>query len=81
MSRKFALEYRLRRGSEGPTYTCGKYLQNYLEPNLYDPSKAVAINTAPVSRMSRSSLVPAIRTTGGPGGFARLAAGRGSTPA
>jgi hypothetical protein len=46
MNRKLTLEYGVRWGYEGPTYTRGKYLQYYFEPNLYDPSKAVAINTA-----------------------------------
>jgi hypothetical protein len=46
VSRKLTLEYGLRWAYEGPTYTLGKFLQNYFLPNLYDPTKAVKINTA-----------------------------------
>jgi hypothetical protein len=46
VNRKLTLEYGMRWAFEGPTYTRGQYLQDYFLPNLYDPSKAVKIQTA-----------------------------------
>ncbi len=45
VNKRLTLEYGVRYVYEGPTYTRGKYLQNYFFPNLYDRSKAVKINT------------------------------------
>ncbi len=56
VNRKLTLEYGVRWGYEGPTYTRGKYLQYYFEPNLYDPSKAVEINTA--SGVTNGTIIP-----------------------
>ncbi len=47
VNRKLTLEYGVRYVFEGPTYTRGKFLQNYFLPNLYDPSQSVQINTTP----------------------------------
>jgi hypothetical protein len=47
VNRKVTLEYGMRWAYEGPTYTRGKFLQNYFEPNLYDPTKSVQIFTGP----------------------------------
>jgi hypothetical protein len=44
--RRLTLEYGIRWGYEGPTYTHGKFLQNYFVPELYDRSKSVRIQTA-----------------------------------
>jgi hypothetical protein len=46
VNRRLTLEYGIRWAYEGPTYTRGQYLQSYFEPNLYDRSKSVKINTA-----------------------------------
>ncbi|MDQ6676803.1 MAG: Plug and carboxypeptidase regulatory-like domain-containing protein [Acidobacteriota bacterium] len=47
VSNKLTLEYGIRWAYEGPTYTRGKYLQSYFEPNLYNRAQSVSINTAP----------------------------------
>ena len=46
INKRLTVEYGIRWASEGPTYTRGKFLQNYFFPGLYDRSKAVRINTA-----------------------------------
>jgi hypothetical protein len=46
ISKRLTLEYGVRWAYEGPTYTRGSYLQNYFEPQLYDRSQSVRINTA-----------------------------------
>jgi hypothetical protein len=56
VNRRFTLEYGVRWAFEGPTYTRGKYLQYYFEPNLYDPSQSVKINTA--SGITNGTLIP-----------------------
>ena len=45
LSRRLTLEYGLRWAYLGPTNTYGKFLQNYFEPDQYDPAQAVRINT------------------------------------
>lgn len=47
ISPRWTLDYGLRYQFLGPTYTAGKFHQYYFEPNMYLPSAAVAINTAP----------------------------------
>lgn len=56
VSNKLTLEYGLRWAYLGPTYTYGKYLQNYFDPKRYDPAQAVQINTAP--GLQQGSIVP-----------------------
>ena len=56
MSRKLTLEYGVRWAYLGPTFTYGKYLQNYWDPSLYNPAQAVSINTAP--GLTNSSIIP-----------------------
>ena len=46
VSPRLTLDYGLRYAYLGPTYTYGKYLQNYFDPSRYDPSKAAVIQTA-----------------------------------
>lgn len=45
VSKKLTLEYGIRWAYEGPTFTHGPYLQSYFEPNLYDRTQSVKINT------------------------------------
>ena len=45
VSNKLNVEYGIRWAFLGPTYTYGKYLENYWDPSLYNPAQAVAINT------------------------------------
>ncbi len=40
----------------GPTYTRGNILQNYFDPTLYDPAKAVKIDTA--NGVRKGSIIP-----------------------
>lgn len=47
VSKKLTLEYGLRWAYLGPTQTYGQFLQNYFDPRLYDPAKAVKIDTNP----------------------------------
>jgi hypothetical protein len=56
INRKLTLEYGIRWAYEGPTYTRGKYLQSYFEPDLYDRSQQVKINTA--SGVLNGSIIP-----------------------
>jgi hypothetical protein len=56
ISPRFTLEYGLRWAVLGPTYTYGKYLQNYWDPNLYNPARAVAINITP--GQTAGSIIP-----------------------
>jgi len=56
VNRKLTLEYGLRWAYLGPTYTYGKYLQNYFDPKRYDPAQAVQINTTP--GVSFGSILP-----------------------
>ena len=52
----FTLEYGVRWVYAGPTFTQGKYLQNYFDPALYNPAQAVTINTNP--GVQYGSIVP-----------------------
>jgi hypothetical protein len=56
VNRKLTLEYGIRWAYEGPTYTRGQYLQSYFEPDLYDRSQSVKINTA--SGVLNGSIIP-----------------------
>ena len=47
VNRHLTLELGARYVYQGPTYTRGQYLQSYFQPDRYDPSKAVKINTTP----------------------------------
>ena len=46
VNKRLTVEYGIRWAYEGPTYTRGKYLQSYFEPDLYNQAQAVKINTA-----------------------------------
>jgi hypothetical protein len=56
LNRKFTLELGLRWAYLGPTYTVGRYLQNYFDPGRYDPSRAVRLDTNPGLR--NGSIIP-----------------------
>jgi hypothetical protein len=56
VNNKLTLEYGVRWAYLGPTFTYGKFLQNYWDPARYDPSQAVAINTGP--GLANSSIIP-----------------------
>ena len=47
VNRKLTLEFGLRWAYLGPTYTYGKFLQNYFDPRLYKASDAVRIDQGP----------------------------------
>ena len=47
VNKRLTLEFGARYVYEGPTYTRGQYLQSYFQPDRYDRSKAVKINTTP----------------------------------
>jgi hypothetical protein len=53
---RLTLDYGLRVAYLGPTYTTGKFLQNYFVPDAYDPSQAVSIFTG--AGVLRGSIVP-----------------------
>jgi hypothetical protein len=44
VNRKLTLEYGLRWAYMGPTYTYGKFLQNYFDPRRYDAAQAAQID-------------------------------------
>ncbi|HEV8132314.1 MAG TPA: carboxypeptidase regulatory-like domain-containing protein [Acidobacteriota bacterium] len=56
VNRKLMLEYGARYVYLGPTYTRGKFLMNYFDPDRYDPNKAVKIETA--RGFTQGSIVP-----------------------
>jgi hypothetical protein len=57
VNNRFTFEYGVRWNYYGPTYTHGEFLQNYFDLRLYDPSKAVRIDTVtPGAR--RGSIIP-----------------------
>lgn len=58
VSRRLNLEFGMRWAYLGPTYTYGQFLQNYFDPRLYDPTKAVQIDTR--SGLRNGSIVPGI---------------------
>ncbi len=47
VNRKLTLEYGMRWAYLGPTYTYGKFLQNYFDPRAYDPAQAARIDLNP----------------------------------
>jgi hypothetical protein len=47
VNRRLTLEYGIRWAWMGPTYTLGKFLQNYFDPLLYDPAQAAQLDTRP----------------------------------
>ena len=47
VNHRLTLDYGLRYAYLGPTFTYGKYLQNYFDPTRYNPANAVSIQTAP----------------------------------
>ena len=53
---RVTLDYGLRVAYLGPTYSTGKFLQNYFVPDAYDPAQAVSIVTA--TGVLRGSIVP-----------------------
>ena len=53
---RLTLDYGLRVAYLGPTYTTGRFLQNYFVPDAYDPSKAVTIFTG--AGVLRGSIIP-----------------------
>jgi hypothetical protein len=60
MTPKFTLEYGMRWAYIGPTYTHGKYLQNYFDPSRYDPAKAVQIDIDPAHGARKGSIIPGV---------------------
>ncbi len=56
VNRRLTLEYGLRYVYLGPTYTRGRFLQNYFDPARYDPAKAVRIDTR--SGLRNGSIIP-----------------------
>ena len=53
---RFTLDYGLRYAYLGPTYTYGKYLQNYFDPTRYNPANAVSFQLAP--GVTQGSILP-----------------------
>src|SRR5262245_49438064 len=53
---RVTLDYGMRLMYLGPTYTTGKFLQNYFVPDAYNPSQGVSIFTG--SGVLRGSIVP-----------------------
>ena len=47
VNHKLTLDYGLRWGYLGPTYTVQPFFANYFDVNRYDPSQAVTLNTTP----------------------------------
>ncbi len=47
VNRKLTLEYGMRWAYMGPTYTYGKFLQNYFDPRRYDPANAARLDLSP----------------------------------
>lgn len=47
LNRKLTLDYGLRWAYIGPTYTVKPFLENYFDPNAFDPTQAVTIETRP----------------------------------
>ena len=56
VNRKLTLEYGLRWAYLGPTYTRGRFLQNYFDPRAYDPAQAARIDLNP--GLTLGTLVP-----------------------
>ena len=53
---RLTIDYGLRYAYLGPTFTYGKYLQNYWDPALYSPGNAVEIQTA--GGLTQGSIIP-----------------------
>ncbi len=53
---RLTLDYGLRYAYLGPTYTYGKFLQNYFDPARYNPSNAVSFQLAP--GVTQGSILP-----------------------
>ncbi|HYP08505.1 MAG TPA: carboxypeptidase regulatory-like domain-containing protein [Bryobacteraceae bacterium] len=58
VSKNFTLEMGLRWSFYGPTYTLGEFLAPYFDPGLYDPSKAVTLDTQNPSALLRGRILP-----------------------
>lgn len=58
VNRKLTLEYGMRWAYLGPTYTYGKYLQNYFDPRLYNPANAARVDINP--GLTIGTLVPGV---------------------
>ncbi len=56
VSHRLTLDYGLRYAYLGPTFTYGKFLQNYFDPTLYNPANAVAVQTT--GGLTQGSIVP-----------------------
>ena len=52
---RLSLDYGLRYAYLGPTYTYGKFLQNYFDPSRYNPANAAIIQTA--SGLTQGSII------------------------
>ncbi len=53
---RFTLDYGLRYAYLGPTYTYGKFLQNYFDPSRYNPANAVSFQLSP--GVTQGSILP-----------------------
>ncbi len=53
---RFTLDYGLRYAYLGPTYTYGKFLQNYFDPTRYNPANAVSFQLTP--GVTQGSILP-----------------------
>ncbi len=56
VNKKLTLEYGLRWAYMGPTYSYGKFLQNYFDPRAYNPAQAARIDQNP--GLTLGTLVP-----------------------
>lgn len=56
VNRKLTLEFGARYVYMGPTYTRGPFLQNYFDPQRYDPARAVRIETS--AGIRNGSIIP-----------------------
>ena len=58
VNKKLTLEFGLRWAYMGPTYTYGKFLQNYFDPRKYDPKNAARVDLNP--GLTLGTLVPGV---------------------
>ncbi len=56
-SRKLTLEFGARYAYLGPTYTRGKFLENYFDPALYNPAQAVSFDVTNPNPGFRNSIL------------------------
>ncbi|HEX2711669.1 MAG TPA: carboxypeptidase regulatory-like domain-containing protein [Candidatus Acidoferrales bacterium] len=56
-SRRLTIEFGVRYAYLGPTYTRGQVLENYFDPSLYDPSKAVVFDLNNPNPSFRNSII------------------------